>query len=197
MIYAYWYLALGIATLLFILRDNVLHPSKIKGFFRDQLTKAKKNFSKQDFVDDVLIPLLTGTFVLVFWPIAVIMCVYWLITGQITLSSQINADKEKPFSVSKQHLIRKLSLEEIEDTEIINDPLGGVPNVPFGHLNKQWSQFKENHSADTELWSFNQKWKPRWGAEDIRSGYAALKNGQVLGFFVKAIEPIAGDEIAD
>ncbi len=197
MIYAYWYLALGIATLLFILRDKVLYPSKIRSFFRDQLTKAKNNFSKQDFVDDVLIPLLTGTFVLVFWPIAVIMCVYWLITGQITLSSQIDADEEKPFSVSKQHLIQKLSLEEIEGSEIINDPLGGVPNVPFGHLNKQWCQFKENHSADTELWSFNQKWKPRWGAEDIRSGYAALQNGQVLGFFVKAIEPIAGDEIAD
>jgi hypothetical protein len=196
-IYAYWYLALGIATLLFILRDKVLYPSKIRSFFRDQLTKAKNNFSKQDFVDDVLIPLLTGTFVLVFWPIAVIMCVYWLITGQITLSSQIDADEEKPFSVSKQHLIQKLSLEEIEGSEIINDPLGGVPNVPFGHLNKQWCQFKENHSADTELWSFNQKWKPRWGAEDIRSGYAALQNGQVLGFFVKAIEPIAGDEIAD
>ena len=169
----------------------------MRSFFRDQLTKAKKNFSKQDFVDDVLIPLLTGTFVLVFWPIAVIMCVYWLITGQITLSSQINADEEKPFSVSKQHLIRKLSLEEIEGSEIINDPLGGVPNVPFGHLNKQWCQFKENHSADTELWSFDQKWKPRWGAEDIRSGYAALQNGQVLGFFVQAIEPIVGDEIAD
>ena len=197
MIYAYWYLALGIATLLFILRDKVLYPSKMRSFFRDQLTKAKKNFSKQDFVDDVLIPLLTGTFVLVFWPIAVIMCVYWLITGQITLSSQINADEEKPFSVSKQHLIRKLSLEEIEGSEIINDPLGGVPNVPFGHLNKQWCQFKENHSADTELWSFDQKWKPRWGAEDIRSGYAALQNGQVLGFFVQAIEPIVGDEIAD
>ena len=197
MIYAYWYLALGIATLLFILRDKVLYPSKMRSFFRDQLTKAKKNFSKQDFVDDVLIPLLTGTFVLVFWPIAVIMCVYWLITGQITLSSQINADEEKPFSVSKQHLIRKLSLEEIEGSEIITDPLGGVPNVPFGHLNKQWCQFKENHSADTELWSFDQKWKPRWGAEDIRSGYAALQNGQVLGFFVQAIEPIVGDEIAD
>ena len=194
MIYAYWYLGFGFLTLLFILTDKILHARKMTGTFRDPLKRPKTHYSKEDFLDDVLLPLLTGTLALIFWPIAVMMGIYWLLTGKITLSTQIDATDDKPFSVSKKDLIKKHTFEEVETCEIIHDPLGGVPKVPFGHLNKQWNQFKDSQPSNTELWSFEKQWKPKWKPDGIRFGYAALQDGRVMGFFVKAIEPVGSDK---
>ncbi|WVM93015.1 hypothetical protein ULG90_02285 [Halopseudomonas pachastrellae] len=45
------------------------------------------------------------------------------------------------FAVTEDHLLESLTVAEIEARERVADPLGAVPDLPFGHLNTAWQEF--------------------------------------------------------
>lgn len=68
-------------------------------------------------------------------------------------------------------------MQEIEARELVEDPLGAVPNLPFGHLNATWLRFLEGRSDSDELWSFTASWQTIWDQKELRSGYVLVQNG--------------------
>jgi hypothetical protein len=84
----------------------------------------------------------------------------------------------KKFKVSKRQLTKQLSVQEVERLEIVNDPLGCVPNVPFGFLNQAWHQFLANLSPMDTLWAFSAQEVSGFTLEE-REGYAIVRFGWV------------------
>ena len=83
----------------------------------------------------------------------------------------------REFAVEPVHLQAWLTLEEIEAREMVDDPLGAVPHVPFGHLNAAWRTFLESRANGDELWSFTAQWQTWLLQPELRSGYALVRNG--------------------
>ena len=86
---------------------------------------------------------------------------------------------EEQFTVPEAGLIAQLSVAEIEHRELVDDPLGGAPRLPFGHLNPVWRKLLESAAPESTLWSFSTLWDHRWGAQQVE-GYV-LKSGAVIG----------------
>ncbi len=93
-------------------------------------------------------------------------------------------DDDPIFEVKVQDLVERLRIDEIERREIILDPLGAAPKLPFGHLNAVWRSFLEKYSSNSEIWSFSADWETAWGVHEKRSGYAIVRAGLVQDFFV-------------
>lgn len=87
------------------------------------------------------------------------------------------------FSMKKNDLIEVMSVLDIETKEIVFDPLNEVQQVPFGHLNNTWEEFKGSYSLST-LWSFKCEYKDYSGFF-IKEGYAKLENdGSINTYFI-------------
>jgi len=100
------------------------------------------------------------------------------------LNSYLNPPfKLEAFAIKEKDLIEAMSISEVENKEIIYDPLNAVLKVPFGHLNKKWEEFKVNNSPST-LWSFKSEYEDYSGVS-IKEGYAKLDNdGSIKTFFI-------------
>jgi hypothetical protein len=64
-----------------------------------------------------------------------------------------------------------------------------VPEIAFGHLNKQWKDFVRKIEPDEELWYFvvpngGKVGKYQFEAESEITGYARLKAGKVIEEFL-------------
>ena len=100
-------------------------------------------------------------------------------------------ERRKPqFICMSKYLVVKLDPQDAEASSYVNDPLGNIPALPFGHLNQAWGNFLSNMlDPEDELWSFHIPKGSKCGmfgmdsSGDI-SGYAKVRNGQILGEFI-------------
>lgn len=93
-------------------------------------------------------------------------------------------ERARGFVVKPAHLRECLTLEQIEQREIVEDPLHAVPPLPFGHLHGAWREFLARRPEDSELWFFSAQWETAWGAKELRQGYVAVQGGRPDGFFL-------------
>jgi hypothetical protein len=144
--------------------------------FHDILAETDPDRGKPSYflLHYVLAPII-GIFI---WPLAVFMKIQDLIKKPEDETSY----EDPVFQVKVEHLIERLSLDEIERREIILDPMGAAPTLPFGHLNTVWRSFLEKYSSDIEIWSFSADWETAWGAHEKRTGYAIVRLGAVQDF---------------
>ena len=80
------------------------------------------------------------------------------------------------------HLLRKVSVQDALAASTVVDPLGRVPALPFGHLNKNWQSFLDAKQPGWQLWQFEvpgvvsgsrQRNQPQWALPRGRkAGYA-------------------------
>ncbi len=100
-------------------------------------------------------------------------------------------ERNKPeFICMPEYLIKKVNPQDAEASSYVNDPLGHAPTLAFGHLNHAWGNFLAGMlEPKDELWSFHIPKGSKCGmfgmdsSGDI-SGYAKVRNGQILGEFV-------------
>ena len=124
--------------------------------------------------------------VLVGWPGFLI----WLVKDKIDEAARQKRYDEPDFNCLPEHLIAKVNPVEAEIDSYVVDPLGTVPPLPFGHLNKAWANFLADMSDDRdEMWSFFipkgcKHGKYRITATSDIKGYARVRNGKVLGEFI-------------
>jgi hypothetical protein len=135
-------------------------------------------------------PLLACVAVVVGWPIAIFMKLKDML-GMDSYSGA-SADEQREFSVGRDDLQEKLSIEVIEARERVIDPLGAVPAVPFGHLHSAWKAFLEGMGPDDALWSFSANWT-RWGRKELREGYVIVRS-DVVGAHFQTVWKDVGDE---
>lgn len=89
---------------------------------------------------------------------------------------QLDPDYARP--VRREHLQARLTLDEIERAHRVQDPLGAVPDLPFGHLHAAWRRFVEQLQEGDELWSFATPWEATFPLRELRQGYVALRAGE-------------------
>jgi hypothetical protein len=99
-------------------------------------------------------------------------------------------EDEPTFICKPEFLVRTVSPHEAEQENQVHDPLGLVPKVPFGHLNRAWGKFLSEFGFEdgNELWYFEVPKGESSGEYDMFdgpiSGYAKVVNGKIMGEFV-------------
>lgn len=198
MIYLYWYLGIGAVVLILMVGFHKLTKKKDDNSLSDVLADLRPERKSLRFrlLNDVLGPALVGTLIVPFWPALVFFKVKELVVGE-PARGPID---EPEFAVTRNDLQTQLSLQEIEQMEMVFDPLGAAPNVPFGHLNAAWKKFCEGIEPHDSLWSFTAQWTSAWGSKDIRQGYVIVRGEEIGAHFItvwKDIEEDADQETAN
>lgn len=133
----------------------------------------------------ILLNALFWAIALLLWPVLLVMFIHekCFPTPAVDLT-------EKEFEVVRENLIQQRTIPEIEARERVTDPLGAVPDLPFGHLNTTWTRFKSELQAGDSIWSFSAQWTSDWGNSDIREGYAILRDHDIGTHFLTEIQAI-------
>ena len=144
------------------------------------------------FRELVLAPILTVLSMVLLWPLAWKLSVgYWLQARR-----QERDRLTRIFKVQPPHRTERLSLEQIEARERVDDPLHAVPNLPFGHLHPQWAQLKAALQPGDELWAFATPWPGSLGRTLELAGYVRWRRRKSLGHILtvrrEVDEDIAG-----
>jgi len=184
MTYLVTYLAIGVVVLLLALLQDHMQKSFASDFKKaimESLHPERKHW-RYRLLHGMIVPTLSGLLVIVIWPFAIYVFIN-------TLRNRIKDEADeflvKPeFAVEKTHLVKQTSLQEIEANELIFDPLGAVPSVPFGHLNASWQQFIANMESGDTLWTFSALWKAEWGRPETRQGYAIVRDATIPHHYV-------------
>jgi len=132
-------------------------------------------------------PLLAALLVSSIWPLILGMLLHsWI------YDRRVRKPVYRTLVATPDTLIDRLSLELIEQRETYRDPLGAVPAVPFGHLDRAWRHFRSGIREGDDIWSFSVKTKNdpdiepyKWG--EVVEGYAALRDGSVVSEFYTRI----------
>lgn len=184
MIYLYAYLGIGLLTLVIVLAADWIakrQPAYAWNRFWETVGVTERSFWL-GVLEGVLIPILAVLLIVVAWPMAAYMKVVDLLSGRTHKSYATQPEQE--FTVMHEHLRERLSLSEIELRELVLDPLGAVPQLPFGHLHKAWAAFVEQLEATDELWSFSAELRPVSWRTELRAGYVGVRDGRPGSFFL-------------
>ena len=188
MIYLYWYLGIGSVVLILMVAFQNLTKKKNDSSLNDILADFRPERKKLWFrlLNDVFGFALVGVLLVPLWPVLVFFKVKELIFGESDRASI----HEPEFAVTRGDLQTQLSIREIEMREIVFDPLGAAPNVPFGHMNKAWKKFCENIEPPDNLWSFTAHRTSAWGSKDIRQGYVLVRREEIGRHFISVWKDI-------
>jgi len=174
MIYLYGYLAIGAVVFLTMYVSHKLGSKSGGEAFSDLLDDIlphRKTLSYRIIYHYVGPPIVAGIGLFV-WPAIVYMKIQEMRKGESGAGYV-----EPVFSVGKDDLLAKQTIEQIESAEIISDPLGAAPALPFGHLHQCWLAFLAQMLPDDELWSFQSTWDVPWSEKEIRYGYVLVRAG--------------------
>jgi len=185
-----WYVLLGIYTLpglsysgLHLYKQYRERPSD---FAQELLKVIGKEKTLVDKVLNVLVYAIAVICILLGWPLFFMWAFY-----QSKKDAAFEIEQNKPnFNCAPEHLISKIDPHDAEIANYVIDPLGTVPPLPFGHLNKAWGNFLANLlDEEDELWSFHipkggKCGKYRFAASSDIQGFAKVRHGEILGEFI-------------
>jgi len=124
--------------------------------------------------------------VLIGWPGFLI----WFIKDKKGEVARQEWQAKPDFKCAPEYLIARVDPVDAEIASYVIDPLGTVPLLPFGHLNKGWVNFlAEMLEPDDEMWSFfipkgSECGKHRFAASSDIRGYAKVRDNKILGEFI-------------
>ncbi len=115
------------------------------------------------------------------WPLIPAMQVAnWISKRQASRQPAAAADDRPAFEVRPDNLLRQTSIEAVEADERVHDPLGAVPDLPFGHLNMVWTSFAKTLQSADELWFFEADWRSGHEIPKTFRGYAIVSGGVIV-----------------
>lgn len=192
MIYLYGYLAIGVAVLVVIFAAHLISRKRESEFARgmkDALYPERKTW-RYRLLNTFVVPPLAALLVLAVWPV-----VFYMKGKEVwgKKDARTPQEAEKNFAVTECHLLEKLSVPEIEARERIVDPMGAVPDAPFGHLNAAWLKFKTAMEPHDSLSSFSARWSTSWGHEEILAGYVIVRGNRIGAHFLTSRKSLNDD----
>jgi hypothetical protein len=75
--------------------------------------------------------------------------------------------------------LQTITIEEVEQRERVFDPMGAVPDLPFGHLNAAWQKFRDGLEPQDVIWTFSAHLQIKWQGEETITGYLAVCNNRI------------------
>lgn len=173
--YFYGYLVTGVLVLMIVYGSHRISiRGKEKNSISDLLESMNPDREKISYrlLNNFVAPFLGSILIVVVWPVAVYMKLRQMYIDKYPPASSV----ERVFSVEPANLIEKLTVAEIQNRELVSDPLGGAPEVPFGHLEKAWQKFLQKKGESDSVWSFSALWESNWGRKEEKSGYVFVNN---------------------
>lgn len=124
------------------------------------------------------------------WPLAIVIGLKEYLYPEVW-----KPDPEAAFTCRRHHLVRAVSPDAAQAEARVVDPLGRVPDLPFGHLNAGWRALLADKQVGDTLWYFEvpgytpdpddtpqrHPWSVPQGA---KRGYAWVQSGKVRAEFV-------------
>ena len=193
--YLYAYLALGVLVLLVLLIDNRRSGSaRLAGSssIMDALHPERKTL-RYRILSGLVAPVLTAVGVMLLWPFGLAMKLH-------DMAKQRDHAKRKEadtFKLKPADLLERMSLADIAQRELVYDPLGAAPQVPFGHAHAAWQKFTAAFQPGDEIWLFSAKRTLSWGPQEHRLGYAIKSQGQIGAYFVTHNKLISAQVLAN
>lgn len=174
----------GISYLLYQLASD--YRDRPSEFARDVLGALRHKKTVTDYLGDVVVYTIAALSVCFAWPAFLV----WAYLESRREAAREIERNQPDFCCLPQHLIKEVNPIDAEITSYVIDPLGAVPSLPFGHLNKAWVNFLVNMTDDDEqMWSFyipkgSESGKHRFATTSDIRGFAKVKNGQILDEFI-------------
>ena len=169
------YLAIGLGLLLAMLLMREWRDRRNRASDLLRALQAPKS-RRQWLVDKVLVPSVAGLVVVFAWPLVLVWAAWEWWSDKRSERTQKMRKEAAVFRIRTEDLLRAFSIDEVEQSERIRDPMGAVPDVPFGHLHAVWLKFLQQRPEGAELWSFACDWTTEWGTAYARRGYVWVKN---------------------
>ena len=194
MIYLYWYIGIGVVVLAVVYGAHRLTKERESESLRDLLEAVNPDRKKLSYriLNNIVAPALAAFLVVAVWPVAV----YMKVKEMIPKKGSNGFPDEREFAVEREHLLERLTVQEIERREVVEDPLRAAPKLPFGHLNAAWQDFLKGHADGAELWSFSARWQTTWGRKELRRGYVVVQDGAPGAHFLTVCKDILDEQEA-
>jgi len=152
----YWfaiYLAVGLPSLI-LLRLMVYFlygPSPYGGALDDIMQEIRGNGSLRVRSIRLAGKVLMFPLILLIWPLVVGLVLQYRFSSS---GRDWKSDPEAAFHCKRSHLVRVVTPEAAEAAAFVVDPLGRVPDLPFGHLNAGWRALLADRQIGDSLWYF-------------------------------------------
>lgn len=107
------------------------------------------------------------------WPVVAVTGVASLIFSRRAKQfRETEREREKRYRPKRSDLRTPMTVSEAELREAVSDPLGGAPELPFGHLNRQWLTFIQGARPSAMVWWYETTVRDRRGQDHVCKGYA-------------------------
>jgi len=203
-LYAAIYFGLGLVVSLIVLAAHLANKRQESKFSRDimKALNPKREAFLYRVLEDVIVPTLAFFLVWLVWPVVFVLKFKDIFKkkSQAVLNepdsdlipnrnSNSNSNpnpnpedfEELAFALNDFELARQVTIEEVERTNLIQDPMEAVPNIPFGHCNARWVVFKDSLQENETLWEFESTRSELKGVQAMW-GYAVKREGRVDRF---------------
>lgn len=140
----------------------------------------------EQLLEKFIAPLLGVMLIIMGWPVAI--C--YVYKGKRDEKREVQRKKDAVFRVQPHYLRSQTTTEMVESANYVSDPLGAIPDLPFGHLNSVWAEFLSRRPADAELWCFACDWQSEWGTVFNRQGYVWVSGDKLSPWMLTHDDPI-------
>lgn len=182
MFYLYAYLSAGVVVWLALLLENQLSGSaRLAGtsVILDALHLERKT-RRYRILARLVAPVLSAVGVVLLWPFGLAM----KLQDMAAQRARIKREEADTFKLKAADLVERMCLADIAQREMVHDPLGAAPQVPFGHAHAAWQKFIDELQPGDEIWRFSVQRTLSWGPQEHRRGYAIKRQGQVGAYFI-------------
>ncbi len=146
--------------------------------------------TKDKVLEKLVVPLLASVIALIAWPIAV----GYVIKEKQDVQRVDRRRKNAVFRIRADNLLHRTTQADIEATARIFDPLGAVPDLPFGHLHGVWKTFLDQRPPSAELWTFACEWRTEWGHVSVQEGYVWVLGDKRYPWMLNRFVSKVGDD---
>ena len=201
-LYVAIYFGLGLVVSLIVVAAHLANKRKESKFSRDimKALNPRREAFLYRVLEDVIVPTLAFFLVWLVWPVVFVLKFKDIFKkksqevvaesdSELILNRNRNSNpnsnpedlEEIAFALNDFELTRQVSIEEVERTNLIQDPMEAVPNIPFGHCNARWVVFKDSLQDNETLWEFESTRSELKGVQAMW-GYAVKRDGRVDRF---------------
>jgi hypothetical protein len=94
--------------------------------------------------------------------------------------------RRREAAVLKEWLTRRVTVEEAESANMVQNERLGPDPVPFGFINHRWKQLVARMAPGDELWEFSSS-PESWANLAGRSGVALVRGGEVIDSIITEV----------